>query len=115
MNAFFSGSVKVFSTIPFFFPANIHKSNGTDFNPQGDTSKVDFYSLEYFMKGYVEKREYEKYLKEKWFGVNVPDKFDNYNSQLGIEFPFWSSAAITEVYCITSLSKYLRLSSSIDH
>ena len=72
MNAFFSGSVKVFPTIPFFFPANIHRSNGTDFDPQGDTSKVDFHALDYFAKGYIEKDEYEKYLKLKWFGVKVP-------------------------------------------
>ena len=53
MNAFFSGSVKVFNTLPFFFPANIHKSNGTEFDPNGDTSHLGFGDIEYHMKGYT--------------------------------------------------------------
>ena len=40
MNAFFSGSVKLFTSMPFFFPANVHKTtNGTDFDP--NAKKVD--------------------------------------------------------------------------
>lgn len=35
MNAFFSGSLKVIDTTdPFRYPANLHKSNGTNFDPQ---------------------------------------------------------------------------------
>ena len=55
MNAFFSGSVKVAaSTFPLYFPANVHRSNGSDFDPHGDTKHLDLLNLEYFAKGYID-------------------------------------------------------------
>ncbi len=47
-------------------------------------------------------------LKLKWFGFDVPTTFEGYNDGQGMLFPYWSSAAITEVMIITAMSKYLR-------
>lgn len=52
---------------------------------------------------------YIELLKLKWLGAPVPETFTGYNDGKGFTFPFWSSAAITEVKSMTSLSKFLRL------
>lgn len=43
MNAFFSGSLKVMTTTnPMFFPANVHKINGSDFDPHKNDPNLPY-------------------------------------------------------------------------
>lgn len=55
MNAFFSGSVKGFSsTMPFFFPSNVnYDDKNPDINPNNCTLKDIDFSIVTYMKGYV--------------------------------------------------------------
>lgn len=59
MNAFFSGSIKVSqTTTPYFYPANIHTSDGKDFDPQNPPKDLDPFDLSYLVKGYINKETY---------------------------------------------------------
>ena len=62
MNAFFSGSVKLYTSMPFYFPANIHKHpNGTDFDPNVKRVQIDDpLGILYYVKGYVDKETYDR-------------------------------------------------------
>lgn len=51
-------------------------------------------------------------LKLKWFSHDVPLEEADLNGLGSMNFPFWSSRAITEVMAMASLSKYLKLASS---
>lgn len=60
MNAFFSGSLKVKkTTYPYMYPANVHRNNGTNVDPQNSTIQQAIYNMDYLIKGYVEKDVYE--------------------------------------------------------
>ena len=57
MNAFFSGSVKGFSTtMPYFFPSNVnYDDKNPKINPNNATrDNIDF-SIVSYLKGYIEK------------------------------------------------------------
>ena len=60
MNAFFSGSIKGDET-SFSFPANVHRIKGKNFDPQSYIVKTvdELIELEYSVKGYIEKGEYD--------------------------------------------------------
>jgi hypothetical protein len=83
VNAFFSGSVKGLSSLPFWYPANynVFLSNGTSFDPNtlpqsalGDTVIG--------VKGVMTEEEFQKQLKEKHFNVTVPIDFEGYNGMI---------------------------------
>lgn len=52
-------------------------------------------------------------LKKKWFTYDVPIDEVSLNNGIGMQFPFWSSEAITQIMGITALSKALKLSGEI--
>ena len=65
MNAFFSGSVKGFSTtMPYFFPSNVNfDDKHSDINPNNSTLRDFDFSIVSYVKGYIEKDEYEGKIK----------------------------------------------------
>lgn len=48
-------------------------------------------------------------LKQKWFEHDVPLHDVDLNGLRSVNFPFWSSRAITEVMAMDCLSKYLKV------
>jgi hypothetical protein len=103
MNAFFSGSVKSFETLPFWFPGNFYEYlNGTKVVPR-DPSQISN-ELIGSMQGVVSDKQYDQYLAQKWFGMSVPTEFHGYNSG---SFPFWSSTPMTLAYSISAMSKFV--------
>ena len=60
MNAFFSGSVKGKGT-NLCFPANVHRIGERNIDPQNYNFKSmeEFIKLEYSVKGYIEKDDYD--------------------------------------------------------
>jgi hypothetical protein len=43
MNVFFSGSMKTLETFPWWYPANIHRTeNGTNVDPSDPKSKIAY-------------------------------------------------------------------------
>ena len=104
MNTFFSGSVKGFNTLPFWYPGNTAVFlNGTEVNPRNTSSSVIDFSLVYGMQGFVDAVEYQKMVNEKWFGIPTPKVFKGFN-QYG-NWPFWSSDSITKVQAIEVTAK----------
>lgn len=61
LNAFFSGSLKIFdNTFPYFFPVNVAiDGKGQNIDPTNMTLKNLTFSSVVYMKGYVQKAEYE--------------------------------------------------------
>ena len=108
LNSFFSGSVKGFSTLPFWYPGNLVQFlNGTNTNPSKITEK-EINDVIYAIKGYVNENEYQKRLTQKNFGFNTPLDFHGYNTRENI-FPFWSSTPYTYAVSLLALSQYQNL------
>lgn len=61
LNAFFSGSMKIFdNSFPYFFPSNYAvDGKGNLIDPTNMTLKNLTFSTNVFMKGYVEPEKYE--------------------------------------------------------
>lgn len=77
LNAFFSGSIKGFTSLPYFYPANydVFKNNGTKIDSATASASVINDQLIHAFLGTVEKEEYEKMLSHTWFGVDTPTEF----------------------------------------
>jgi len=105
-NAVFSGSAKGMTSLPFFYPANVHERlNGKPL--QLDRSRPGMAPDALIaMRGIVEKSEYEAMVDQRHFGVPTPTTFDGYNSAHGDQFPYWSSPALTYAVTLVALSKY---------
>eukprot|EP00817_Percolomonadidae_sp_ATCC50343_P001357 CAMPEP_0117431130 /NCGR_PEP_ID=MMETSP0758-20121206/10675_1 /TAXON_ID=63605 /ORGANISM="Percolomonas cosmopolitus, Strain AE-1 (ATCC 50343)" /LENGTH=509 /DNA_ID=CAMNT_0005219853 /DNA_START=219 /DNA_END=1745 /DNA_ORIENTATION=- len=88
-NAFFSGSVKGFKSLPFFYPANdYHYLNGTKiaaYPPPQDMSLITP-ELVLSIKGLVDRDQYANFLTKRWFGLETPQTFQSFNSDT---FPYW--------------------------
>ncbi|KAL4426332.1 hypothetical protein ABPG74_011484 [Tetrahymena malaccensis] len=110
MNTFFSGSVKGFQSLPFFYPSNygLYLNNGTYINPSAAQMNNISDDLIVAFKGSVSEQEYEQYLNQKWFGMSTPQNFTGFNEPQNA-FPFWSSKSITDVFVIQALSKFQTL------
>eukprot|EP01016_Furgasonia_blochmanni_P056458 TRINITY_DN962_c0_g1_i3.p2 TRINITY_DN962_c0_g1~~TRINITY_DN962_c0_g1_i3.p2 ORF type:complete len:662 (+),score=186.69 TRINITY_DN962_c0_g1_i3:110-2095(+) len=107
-NAFFSGSIKTFTTFPFFYPGNLaFYANGTRFDPH--TAEFGRTEVNYYMQGYVQAETYEAMLNETYFGMPVPRVFPGFNADKGMGFPYWSSPAITYSMSMLALSKIERV------
>jgi hypothetical protein len=110
-NAFFSGSVKGLTSLPFFYPANVHRySNGTELNPQNATERDIKNDMAYHVKGFISMSEYRKLVQKSWFRVPTPTQFTGFNEGTGFTFPFWSSPAITKAMTMAAMSKFQVLS-----
>jgi hypothetical protein len=81
-NAFFSGSVKGLTSLPFWYPANynVFLSNGTSFDPN-KISQSDLGNTVIGVQGVMTEDEFQKQLKEKHFNVTTPIDFEGYNGK----------------------------------
>jgi hypothetical protein len=108
LNAFFSGSVKGFSTLPFWYPINyLQYLNGT-IVPESDIPDEDLEMVIAGVSGVIDEDTYQKLLTQKHFGYPTPLDFDGYNIKENI-FPFWASEPYTYSVAILALSQYLNL------
>ncbi|XP_038058841.1 uncharacterized protein LOC119730137 [Patiria miniata] len=106
LNAFFSGSVKGTSTMPFYYPINfLEYVNGTKI-PLNDTHIDLDSSVVLAMSGVVPHEQYKKMVQEPHFGHQTPTEFPGYSNSV---FPFWSSAAYTYASTLLTLSQFLNL------
>ncbi|RUS78409.1 hypothetical protein EGW08_013823, partial [Elysia chlorotica] len=102
-NAFFSGSVKGFPCLPFWYPGNrFELLNGTAIK---DWSKMPNAPFLYGVEGYIPKDTYEAMIKEKHFGQATPTEFPGYNAFKGF-FPFWSSESYTYSSVLLAVSRF---------
>ncbi|PRP88674.1 hypothetical protein PROFUN_02770 [Planoprotostelium fungivorum] len=96
-NAFFSGSIKGYPSIPNYFPANRFEFlNGTVFDHP--VEGVEIYSV----RGIIAEEEYEKMIQE----MSSPN-FEGFNAT---PFPYWSSEPLTLASALAAVSKYIALS-----
>ncbi|KAL4472411.1 hypothetical protein ABPG74_018360 [Tetrahymena malaccensis] len=103
LNAFYSITLKTY-TSQFYYPVNVHRYlNGTEFNPHiGNQDLVKNLAA---VDGVIDKDEYEQMLKEKWYSHETQEKFTGFNVPRE-QFPFWSSEALTISQGMNLLSKY---------
>lgn len=111
-NCFFSGSVKGFTDLPFWYPANDNEFlNGTKFDPDKiDPNEDSLLDTIVGVRGYINETDYQRMLTEKHFNVSTPTTFKGYNVP-GAEFPFWSSQPYTHAVALLALAQY----NNIDH
>ncbi|CAF0987485.1 unnamed protein product [Rotaria sordida] len=109
-NCFFSGSVKGFNQLPFWYPANIYQFlNGTTFDPDHfDTENQSLMDSIVGVSGYIDETTYERMISQKHFNVSTPTTFNGYNVPGG-EFPFWSSQPYTHSVTLLALAQYNNL------
>ncbi|XP_061197949.1 uncharacterized protein LOC133206058 [Saccostrea echinata] len=102
-NAFFSGSVKSFDSMPWWYPSNRKEYlNGTSI---ADDTHIPSDATIIAMQGVKSPEWYNTQLNKTHFGFNVPMIFNGYNAEIG-PFPFWSSEPYTYVSAMLSLVKY---------
>ncbi|RNA10229.1 transmembrane [Brachionus plicatilis] len=105
LNSFFSGSVKGFTSLPFWYPANfLQYLNGTDVDPNNLDEK-DFEDVIFGVKGTIDENVYQKLLHVPHFGQMTPIDFNGYNEK-GEFFPFWSSEPYTYSVSLLALSLF---------
>eukprot|EP00357_Protocruzia_adherens_P032971 CAMPEP_0115008928 /NCGR_PEP_ID=MMETSP0216-20121206/22262_1 /TAXON_ID=223996 /ORGANISM="Protocruzia adherens, Strain Boccale" /LENGTH=593 /DNA_ID=CAMNT_0002376545 /DNA_START=320 /DNA_END=2101 /DNA_ORIENTATION=- len=106
-NAFFSGSVKTFETLPWFYPGTISEmKNGRKVDPKEATLRDVSRDLYYSWKGYVSSAEYRDMLdNQTWFGFKTPHSFSSFN-QFKASFPYWSSESMTLALSMLSIAKF---------
>lgn len=102
-NAFFSGSMKGPSCVPFWYPANrFELLNGTVIK---DWSKIPGGPFIYGVEGHIPESKYNAMIKEKHFGQVTPTEFPGYNVQQSF-FPFWSSESYTFSCVLLAVSRF---------
>lgn len=108
LNSFFSGSVKGFASLPFWYPANfLQYLNGTDVDP-ANLPEQDFGDVIFGVKGTIDENLFQKLLNEPHFGQMTPLDFHGYNEKGGF-FPFWSSEPYTYSVSLLCISLYNNL------
>ena len=109
-NCFFSGSVKGFNQLPFWYPANIYQYlNGTKLDPNHfDINNQSLVDSIVGVSGYINETIYQKMISEKHFNISTPTTFNGYNVPGG-EFPFWSSQPYTYSVTLLALAQYNNL------
>ncbi|XP_035678144.1 uncharacterized protein LOC118416935 [Branchiostoma floridae] len=101
-NAFFSGSTKGLSSVPFLYPANfIQYLNGSAVPPTANVS-VDVIAG---VTGVIDPAEYQKMIDQPHFGYATPTKFEGFNGPETF-FPFWSSEPYTYATVMLALAQY---------
>lgn len=106
-NCFFSGSVKGYADLPFWYPANHYEFlNGTQFDPDHfDTNTQSLTDSIVGVNGYINETIYQELIREKHFNQSTPTTFKGYNVPGG-EFPFWSSQPYTHSVALLALAQY---------
>jgi len=107
---FFSGSVKGFNQLPFWYPANIYQYlNGTILDPNHFNIKNEsLVDIIVGVSGYINETTYERMISETHFNISTPTTFKGYNTPGG-EFPFWSSQPYTYSVTLLALAQYNNL------
>jgi hypothetical protein len=108
-NAFFSGSVKGLSTLPFWYPTNFDQFLNGSFVQNEDVLTRD--ELNYIVNGVqgsIDEKAYEAMLAYPHFNVSTPVDFTGYNVKNNI-FPFWSSQPYTYAVSLLALSQFNNL------
>ncbi|GFR98165.1 hypothetical protein ElyMa_002763500 [Elysia marginata] len=102
-NAFFSGSMKGNTCVPFWYPANrFELLNGTAVK---DWSKIPKGPFIYGVEGHIPKDQYETMMKQKHFGQATPIEFPGYNVGEAF-FPFWSSESYTYSSVLLAVTRF---------
>jgi hypothetical protein len=105
MNAFFSGSVKGMSSLPFFYPSTYDfYLNGTKADMSTSSSITS--ELVCSVDRLIPVDDYERMIHQTWYQVDVPTTYHGFNKDV---FPLWSSAPMTYSMSILALSRYLAL------
>ena len=105
-NAFFSGSVKGFATLPFWYPSNFDQFlNGTNVVNPDTLSRDDLPNLINGVQGSIDEPTFQEMLANKHFNFNTPLDFHGYNTKENI-FPFWSSQPYTYAVSLLALSQF---------
>jgi len=109
-NCFFSGSVKGYNQLPFWYPANIYQYlNGSILDPNHFNAKnQSLVDTIVGVSGIIAETIYEHMINEKHFNVSTPITFAGYNAP-GTEFPFWSSQPYTYSVTLLALAQYNNL------
>ena len=109
-NCFFSGSVKGFTDLPFWYPANVYQYlNGSTLDPDHFNTKTQsLVDSIVGVRGYINETIYQQLLRETHFNVSTPTTFKGYNVPGG-EFPFWSSQPYTHAAALLALAQYNNL------
>ena len=109
-NCFFSGSVKGFNQLPFWYPANIYQFlNGTTFDPDHSGVKASMLvDAIVGVSGYINETVYEQMIAQTHFNISTPTTFPGYNAPRS-EFPFWSSQPYTHSVTLLALAQYNNL------
>ncbi|XP_078676657.1 uncharacterized protein LOC144913686 [Branchiostoma floridae x Branchiostoma belcheri] len=101
-NAFFSGSTKGLSSVPFLYPANfVQYLNGSAVPPAANVS----FDVIAGVTGVIDPDEYQKMVEQPHFGYATPTKFDGFNAPENF-FPFWSSEPYTYATVMLALAQY---------
>ncbi|XP_019646956.1 PREDICTED: uncharacterized protein LOC109487404 [Branchiostoma belcheri] len=101
-NAFFSGSTKGLSSVPFLYPANfVQYLNGSAVPPAANVS----FDVIAGVTGVIDPDEYQKMVEQPHFGYATPTKFDGFNGPENF-FPFWSSEPYTYATVMLALAQY---------
>jgi hypothetical protein len=105
LNAFFSGSVKGFSSLPFWYPGSfLQYLNGT-FVEEANVPMSDLESIIDGVIGSIDENTYQELLAKTHFGVSTPLDFPGYNTK-GNFFPFWSSEPYTYAVSLLALTQH---------
>ncbi|CAH1265998.1 Hypp3286 [Branchiostoma lanceolatum] len=103
-NAFFSGSTKGLSSLPFLYPANfLQYVNGTALSPTANLTRDTQFIAG--VTGVIDPDEYRKMVDQPHFGYATPTKFDGFNGPETV-FPFWSSEPYTYATVMLALAQY---------
>eukprot|EP00761_Pharyngomonas_kirbyi_P012945 gb/GECH01012972.1/.p1 GENE.gb/GECH01012972.1/~~gb/GECH01012972.1/.p1 ORF type:complete len:670 (+),score=136.54 gb/GECH01012972.1/:1-2010(+) len=110
-NAFFSGSVKAPTSMPFAYPGNyaadLRYSTKPTLNPLKDNlPSKDLDLVSFGLSGTVSQSHYKEMVQKVWWQVfHVPTKFGGYNKK-DAPFPFWSSPVMTWSTSLLAFAKY---------
>ncbi|KAL0211915.1 hypothetical protein RCL1_005541 [Eukaryota sp. TZLM3-RCL] len=102
-NAFFSGSIKGLSSLPFTLPGNYAQTLSREIVNQYEQYQGDMSRVIYGLSGKISAENYENMLKRPYFGLPPQPKFSSFNET---PFPFWSSEALTRGFGLLAVTKY---------
>lgn len=108
-NAFFSGSVKGLTSLPFWYPANYVKYlNGSDIVDPDKLPREAFYESVVGVQNLMDEQEFQKQLHQMHFNYSTPIDFHGYNTKDNV-FPYWSSEPYTYSCALLAFAQYNNL------
>ncbi|CEM38725.1 unnamed protein product [Vitrella brassicaformis CCMP3155] len=105
-NAFFSGSMKGITTVPFFYPTNFYMApNGTIYDVNTTHILRFLWGSTLAVSGIIPKHEYEVMVSQPHFNITTPTEFGGFNGEGTQGFPYWSSDALTFAAVLLAISR----------